>query len=349
MADARGRSVNAELLDRAIAHAIYFQRLKTSLVREIVALLNDEVLASIEAEILAEVLAAAGGESSLQFVRLIQIQSNIRSIAFSGFNIVRERLVTALEHVATYEAEWAVAAVRRALPPINVSFDAPSAATLRALVETSPFEGRVLNQWWTGIAADTQARISETVRTGIVEGRTTPEIVARLRDDTFPTTRRNADAVVRTASQEVATAARMQTYRENTDLVKGWKFVATLDARTTLICASEDGKVYALGEGRPPPLHFGCRSTTTPVLKSFAELGLPFKALPPGARSSLDGAVPASTTYDQWLRRQSHAVQDEALGTERASLFRAGKHIAEFVDDRGKTLTLAELRALDHN
>ena len=352
MVDARGSSVNARLQDRAIAHAIYFQRLKTGTVRDIVGFLNAAVLPELEREIALR-LAAGEALSASETARLEAVRDAVRTIAFAGFAEARRRIVDALEEIAVYEAEWQVATVARILPPLNISFDAPSPATLRALVETRPFEGKVLGEWWSGVAADAQVRIDSVVREGIASGRTTGQIVARITGDEgvgdapFRALRRNTEAVVRTATQEVSTAARMETFRENDDLVKGWRFVATLDSRTTLTCASQDGKVFAIGEGPQPPLHFGCRSTTVAVLKSFAELGIPLRELPPAQRSSLDGSVPAKTTYDEWLRGQPRAVQDEALGPERAALFRGGLKIERFVDAGLRPLTLDELRAIE--
>lgn len=352
MVDARGSSVNARLQDRAIAHAIYFQRLKTQTVRDIVGFMNRRVIPEMERTV-ATRLAAGERLSASVTARLEIVRDGLRGVAFAGFEESRLRLSDALERIAEYEAQWQAATANRILPAIDVAYELPSPATLRALVETQPFEGRVLKDWWGGVAADAQVRIDDVVREGVASGRTTPEIMARITGDEgvgdapFRALRRNAEAVVRTATQEVSTAARMETYRENDDLVKGWQFVATLDARTTLICASEDGKVYPVGEGRPPPLHFGCRSTTVPVMKSFAELGFAGIDVPAGSRASMDGEVAEKTTYDEWLRGQPRAVQDEALGPERAALFRGGLKIERFVDAGLRPLTLDELRALE--
>lgn len=99
------------------------------------------------------------------------------------------------------------------------------------------------------------------------------------------------------------------------------------------------------GDG-PGRLHFNCRSVSVPVLKSWRELGIDIDDMPPGTRASMDGQVPADTTYGQWLSRQSAARQDEILGPERGKLLRSGRVTFErFSDDRGQWLTLDELRA----
>lgn len=58
------------------------------------------------------------------------------------------------------------------------------------------------------------------------------------------------------------------------------------------------------------------------------------------------GQVPAETTYQDWLKRQPAAFQDEVLGPARGKLFRSGEEtVHSFVDRRGNELTLAQLQA----
>ena len=60
----------------------------------------------------------------------------------------------------------------------------------------------------------------------------------------------------------------------------------------------------------------------------------------------MDGQVPASLTYEQWLRGKPAAFQDEVLGRSKGALFRnGGLTLDRFVHRDGSELTLAELRA----
>jgi SPP1 gp7 family putative phage head morphogenesis protein len=89
-----------------------------------------------------------------------------------------------------------------------------------------------------------------------------------------------------------------------------------------------------------------CRSTTVPVLKSWKELGLDLAEADEGTRASMNGQVPASETYQTWLKRQPTGFQDDVLGVQRASLFRQGKlTVDKFVDESGKVYTMEQLRA----
>jgi SPP1 gp7 family putative phage head morphogenesis protein len=56
------------------------------------------------------------------------------------------------------------------------------------------------------------------------------------------------------------------------------------------------------------------------------------------------GHVPGETTYDEWLRRQDKAFQNEVLGTAKAKKFREGLEMDQFVDRSGNELTVAQLK-----
>lgn len=119
-----------------------------------------------------------------------------------------------------------------------------------------------------------------------------------------------------------------------------------------------------------PPAHVNCRSVMVAVIDGVGVLGnRPFvrDTRRPEARE-VDfrteakrtgrpiadirkewadkniGQVPAKTTYNDWLRDQPAAFQDEVLGPSRAEIFRQGKvTVDQFVDSRGKFMTLKDL------
>lgn len=162
---------------------------------------------------------------------------------------------------------------------------------------------------------------------GWQEGRTVQQMVWQLmgtrarqyKDGVVAIESRHAKTVVRTATQHVATAARMELYKANPELVKQYQFVATLDNRTSAVCRELDKEVFKVGEGPLPPQHPGCRSTTIP------KLGSAFDIFDEGAtRSSIDGYVDADLSYYEWLKKQDADFQDTALGKTRGKLFREG-------------------------
>jgi uncharacterized protein with gpF-like domain len=151
--------------------------------------------------------------------------------------------------------------------------------------------------------------------------------------------------LVRTSINQVANAAAMQTYEANPDITSRYRYVATLDSRTSAICRALDGKEFPYGRGPKPPQHFGCRSTIVAVIDDSL-LG-PSKV---AKRASKDGPVPADTTYGKWLYDRP-AEQQKVLGNK-APYFRrlAEKHgpeaaIAKLVREDGSEVSLAQLRA----
>jgi hypothetical protein len=129
----------------------------------------------------------------------------------------------------------------------------------------------------------------------------------------------------------------------NDDILKGEEWVAVLDSRTTIGCATLDGKILGFNEPPFTPRHWGCRSVRVPVLNDeFQEGGLE------GTRASIQGPVSAKRTYSGWLKDQSPEFQDQMLGKERGKLFRSGKiKLDQFVDENYNPVSLEQLRVLD--
>lgn len=157
--------------------------------------------------------------------------------------------------------------------------------------------------------------------------------------------RRHLEGMTRTALNHMSNVTSQRVWKANEELVAGWTFLAVLDSRTTLRCASLDGEVFPVGKGPIPPLHINCRSVSVPKVKTWRELGVNMDEVPTGTRASVGGQVRADMSYSEWLRSQPVIVQDEVLGVTRAKLFRAGNlDVSAFVNNKGETLTLPELK-----
>jgi len=157
----------------------------------------------------------------------------------------------------------------------------------------------------------------------------------------------SAESMARTmflgAAQKTADAWAVQ----NRDLVVGQQWILTFDTRTCPRCveAENGGKVYPIDKPSPPaPLHPRCRCQKVPVLRSWRDLGIDIDELPPGDRAAMNGTKTDAQTWDQWLRRQSPAIQKEALGPKKWEAWvSAGRpSVGKFVSD-GRVLTLAAL------
>ena len=244
--------------------------------------------------------------------------------------------------------------------PQTYSLTAAKGATI-----TLP-NGQVVQKAFRGIAADQAERFAQVVRNGLLTGEPTPAIAKRLignlqlgeaasvkqlaqkGGELTQATDNQVMTLVRTSVNQVANAASQQVYEANQDITKKYRYVATLDSRTSSICRALDGREFEYGKGPTPPQHFNCRSTTVPVI-DYKELG--FDPPPPGKRASMDGPVPADLSYGQWLSKQDAATKAEVLGKEKVPYFNmlvdkyGGKDaIAKLVRDDGSELTLQQLR-----
>jgi len=349
-------TANEFLHDRAIRHALYVERLKTAEVHRLIGYMNRNVLDDVAAELARRLVRISQRGFDLGPVTTRRLKDLLRAVGEvlgSGLSETRARFYKELAEIGAHEAAWQVRSLEEATGPLAMDFTTPSRAGIRSIITSRPMEGRILGDWWKGLTKGVQLGIEKQINLGVAQGETVDQMVRRITGSRstrygvgeFAALRRKTEALVRTSVNHINTHARELTYEANSDLMKGVQFVATLDARTTEICMSLDGQVFAVGEGPRPPLHWGCRSGTVPVLKSWKALGIPLAEAPAGTRASMDGQVPATMTYPEWLRKQPREVQDDALGPTRAAMFRSGKvSIDRFVDARNRPLSLEDIR-----
>jgi len=156
-------------------------------------------------------------------------------------------------------------------------------------------QGEVNKKWWSSQTVKTKNNYLREVRMGMLAGETTDDIARRIAGrftGTYETVKlkngktrrigkrsggvmqtsfRNAEALVRTSVQTVANEARLQTFKENDDVIKGMELIVTLDGNTTEICISRSGGAWNLQTGEPlpdsavnisfpgaPPYHWRC-------------------------------------------------------------------------------------------
>ena len=121
------------------------------------------------------------------------------------------------------------------------------------------------------------------------------------------------------------------------------------------------------------PRHWGCRSYFIPIVKSWADLsrsGLKTGGRPAvdidayfrsrlarrgftekqiaatvrNAQASMDGSVPDSLNYEQWLRTKPEAFQIQQLGPTRYKLWKQGKlPFTHLVDRSGEPMSVEDL------
>ena len=236
----------------------------------------------------------------------------------------------------------------------------PTAATLLSLAKDVLIDGAPSSAWWAKQGDDLAFRFAAQVRQGVVNGETQQQIVQRIvgkrgEPGIMEVTRRNARVLVHSSVMTAANQARLATFQKNARLIKGVRWLATLDGHTCPRCAALDGQAWNLdGEKLPgtrmgfmaPPIHWGDRCVLSPIPKTFRDIGLNIdEPTDEGQRASAQGPVAGKTTFDEFFARQSKAQQDAQFGPVRAGMFRAGKiTVKDLVSGTGRELTLDQIR-----
>lgn len=345
-------STSARLIETTIRHQVFLERLKSGQVKKF-----DPFLREIDRRLRG--ILSRGDITAFQRDRVEAMVVEVRGVLSGIYDRFGRELQGELFELSSYEAAFEAKAIGNSVAGFTPAVPGPN--QVWAAVVAAPMSvrgtggGKLLATFikdWS--VADVES-VTGAIRQGFFEGQTNAQIVQRIRgtkaakytDGLLAVSERHASAVVRTAVQHVASVARVETWRNNADIVTGYRWVSTLDSKTTDACQSLDGRVFKQGEGPLPPIHINCRSTTT------AELDPVFDFLKQGAeRATVDGPVPASQSYFDWLKGQPASFQDEAIGPVRAALFRDGglsadRFAALQLDRNFQPLTLAEMAKLE--
>jgi len=339
------------LVQSTVRHQVHLEGLKAGEVNQFTAFLK-----KIDRDLREKLTRSELTEYSRD--RLEKLLKSVDKMLAETYGDYYDELAGHLTDTAEYEAEFEAKSLNNVLDSSSFEAVVPAPAQVHAAIFSAPLSvrgadnGKLLEPFIKDWSHNERKRIVGAIRQGVFEGQTNHQIIQNIRgtkaakfnDGILAISARNAEKVVRTAVQHVSTAARFSTFEENNDIVKGYRIVATLDGKTSVICRSLDGEVYELGKGPRPPFHVLCRTTI------IAKLDDRFAFLKEGAtRASMDGPVDAKETYYSWLKKQEVAFQDDVLGPNRGSLLRSGDLSAEKfaklnIGKNFKPLTLAEMR-----
>lgn len=366
---ARKLGVNVESLRASILRSLYLQRVQNGNVRDVVGFLNDDVLPDLLGEMqkrIERVKRSSQGldRGPLTTERLTEMVDAVSQVLQEGLGEAAAKMVEQqVLDLGVSETAWQTRTLDRLTSPFGVEFSAPSPALVKQLARSGAPIGKTVREMFDGISRSAAEDVVAQVRVGIASGEGADKMIERVRgtvdahyeDGTFEKVRRQAEAIVRTSNNYAQNRAREAVFEENSDVVDRVQLVATLDSRTSAICRAYDGQVFPVNEGPRPPFHPNCRTMVVPVTKSWEELGLGDEFEEGDERlrlrESMDGEVPASMSYEDWLRdleETDPARVTQILGPARAELWRSGEvaSVRDFVDDKGRVLTLDELDEL---
>lgn len=168
--------------------------------------------------------------------------------------------------------------------------------------------------------------LKEEFMIGALTGKTEKEMTDSINEQ-FLSGRNKARRLVRTESSYIHNEAHFQAYKDYG--IEEYRFVATLDLRTSQICRERDGSVYKVNDKKigvnAPPMHPWCRSTTIMNLDDETMHNLERFARDPVTGERMK--VPADETYKEWYQRMVEKHGAEAINT-------AGKSTKNYSSDK---------------
>jgi len=354
--------IDAALLDEFLSGQLDLLRLEASTRVRVLRLL-DQLERELRSKLSSDTLTDMGKS------RLSTLLRQTSSVIDDYY----ERMAAEADKALLGTAEYIAKDVHKSIQGVfSVELGAylPTEAYLKRVSANTLVFGSPSANWWSRQSADTAFRFANAVRLGATAGETNDQIVRRVlgspkagTEGIMQASRANARSLVHAAIQSVANDARMETFRKNSDVIKGVRQVSTFDSHTTEICIGYSNQEWDLitekplkgsylpfvSDGGSPngvPRHWGCRSVLVPITKTFKELGLDMPEFPTGTRASNSGQIAADTTFAAFLERKGEAYQNATLGKGRAELWRSKKiTLNQLLDLRGNPLTVAQLKA----
>ena len=330
--------VNERLRDDLIRHAIYADRYADAQLREILTVLRS-VVKELEYRIAIE-------PNVVTLAWLKQNKAWIEQQAGIFTAQLEKGLKQSIKDLITHEGELFTKDMYRAIR-LKANYTIPAPEVIERAIFAMPVDsGHLFDELMKRYDQLTKDYFISEIRAGIVSGEGTKEMVHRLSGDTslLSIQAASAERMVRAVVMHAMNTTRVELYKANRDVIKSVQYVATLDTKTCPVCGTLDGKVWDLDEQHPtPPMHYNCRCVIAPITKSWRELGIDKDEIPPTVRSSMNGYVPETIDYKEWLAKQSEKTQAEILGPTRLKMYKQGLSIEKMVRN-GKTLTIEELR-----
>lgn len=184
---------------------------------------------------------------------------------------------------------------------------------------------RVLSMNWSGKhyseriwknTGDLAQELKRELLANLLTGRSERE-AAEVISNRFASGAMQARRLVRTESCFVSGELTAKAYKECG--IEHYRFLATLDLRTSETCRSMDGKVFPVSERQQevnyPPMHPWCRSTTISTISDEELKKMERRAYNP--KTGKTEFVPGSMTYGEWYKKYVEG-NPEALAEEKA-------------------------------
>lgn len=344
--------ISQDLLDYLVKSNINLGRFSNKVASDIIALLN-----LAEADIIKQIEKRMDVKN-FTGKRLEALLGEIRAMNSEAYAGMHESLKQEMIPFAVHSGEVAALTLTSQVPlkwdVLRVSDDQLRAIVSDVAITVGEGKKLLFGEIFEALSKSQDDAVRGAIRLGMIEGEGIPQMVRRLKgtkanqykDGILEMPRRHLETMTRTIVNSVSNSAVQATFAANSEVVKAWRFISTMDGKTSLTCRSLSNTKWPIGQGPIPPRHPNCRSFAAPEIATWKELGFDdMPEYPPAKRSSKNGLIDANTSMDSWMRSQPKADIVEMLGPKRAELFlKGGMKVDSFADNKGIVYTLAELK-----
>ena len=174
-------------------------------------------------------------------------------------------------------------------------------------------QGSALDRLFRQIREDGAKAAEDALVQGIVLGYN-PRKIAPLIRDALGVQLNRALTISRTEVMRAQRVATAENYKQNADVVKGWRWVAALTGNTCPVCLSLHGSEHPVTEVQKG--HICCCCTSVPITKSWEELsaeyGVDFSGVEKAGPSFADVAKKYGITPEQQRTYANRKLSGEA-------------------------------------
>ena len=298
------------------------------------------------------------------------IQEQINEVTRKHLQDYTSALKVENRALGTYEAEFAATTLNGAVDNEDFNAKIPSAAAVNSVATITPVKlgtnsftaySSMMKNYW-GKWSD---EINGIVQAGFLEGSTIPEITNAITTQmdlsksgttksVLDRARRSAKSLAITGTNHYANTARIAFVDQNDDILKGYRFLAVNDSRTSRVCARLDQTVWPANSPKlssvTPPLHPNCRSALTFEVDDRFKLDA--DETKKASSFEVDGKrdpkqVSSDSIYYDNLKKLSASDQDAAIGPSLGKALRkmnASEFAKQTGDSMNNPLTIKQMK-----
>jgi hypothetical protein len=228
---------------------------------------------SVIAPMIREVLRGDIRYTSDRLARALTLLKRIRVVRSEAWNkadrVFEEDFIGFMEEERTFLSE-----TLNGLRPGSVTDSGTLIGVLFVLAQSKPFEGRSLQEWLLRLRMTDLQQFENQIRIGLVQNESSDDITRRIvgtrtqngRDGAVQLTRKSIQTMAVTSMGVYGDAVREDFFVTNSGMFLQEIFVPVVDDRTTVLCLSLERRVFPVGQGPIPPLHWNCRSKRFAIL-----------------------------------------------------------------------------------